>query len=248
MQLNFGVGTLVLKRNDVLYAKPSLLGVLQDVELDIDVTLKELMGSYAFPIDIAPAAKKITGKAKFARLQSDTLNQLMLGMTETVASGTDMQVAEPITTATSSFTVAHGATFVEDLGLYYAATGVQLQPAATATGAGVYVAGVAGVGTYTINAADENTPLLAYYDYTVTSLISTAITNPLMGSGPIFGLNLSNQYAVQGVNKKMFIKLNACRASKLTFPFKNTDYTIPDFEFQAMADASNNIGTWAMTE
>lgn len=248
MQLSFGTGTLILKRNDVTNIKPSLLGVLQDVELDLDVTLKELAGSFAFPVDIAPAAKKLTGKAKFARLQADTINQLMLGMTETAASGTDMSLAEAVTTATTSFTVAHGGTFVEDLGLYYAASGVQLQPGSSASGAGVYVPGAAGVGTYTLNAADENTALLVYYSFTVTSLINIAISNPLMGSGPIFGMNLSQQYSVQGVNKKIFIKLNACRGSKLTFPFKNNDYTIPDFEFQAFADATNNIGTWAMTE
>lgn len=248
MQLNFGVGTLILKRNDILYAKPSLLGVLQDCEVDIATTNKELTGAYKFPIDIAMAASKITFKAKFARLQSDTINQLMLGMTETAAAGTDMQIAEPVTTATTSFTVSHGSTFVEDLGLYYAASGIQLQPAASATGAGVYVAGAAGVGTYTINAADENVALLAYYSYTVSTLINLSLTNQLMGTGPIFGLNLSESYAVQGVTKKIFVKFNSCRSSKLTFPFKNTDYTIQDFEGQAFADASNNIGTWAMTE
>ena len=40
MQLNFGVGTAIGKRTDIANAKPSFLGVLQDLEIDIAVTLK----------------------------------------------------------------------------------------------------------------------------------------------------------------------------------------------------------------
>ncbi len=249
MQLNFGVGTAIAKRTDIANAKPSLLGVLQDCEIDFSVTLKELMGQYKMAVDVAPANLKITGKAKFARIQADTLNQLMLGLTETASAGTDMTVAEAHTNASStSYTVTNGSTFVEDLGVFYANTGVQLQPVSSGPTTGQYVPGAAGVGTYTFASGDNAASLLFYYSYTVNSLINLAGANQLMGVGPIFSLNLSESYAVQGVTKKIFLKLNACRASKLNLPFKNTDYTIQDFEFTAFADVSNNWGTIAMTE
>ncbi len=247
MQLNFGVGTAICKRTDIVNAKPSLLGVLQDCEIDFDVTLKELMGQYKMPVDVAPANMKITGKAKFARIQADTLNQLFLGQTETASAGTQMQVAETHTVASTTQVVTNGATFVEDLGVFYASTGVQLQPVTSSPSVGQYIPGAAGVGSYTFNAADE-VALLFYYSYTVSNMISVAGTNQLMGAGPIFSLNLQQTYAVQGVNKNIFMKLNACRASKLTMPFKNTDYTIQDFEFTAFADVSNNWGTLVFSE
>lgn len=250
MQLNFGVGTAILKRTDVTLTKPALLGVLQDLEVDFAQTLKEATGAYKLPVDVAPGPLKITGKAKFLRIQADTLNQTFLGMTETASSGTTMSIAEQQHSASTSLTVSNGSTFVEDLGVFYLSTGVQLQPVASAPAAGQYVAGSVGVGTYTINSADESASanLLIYYSYTVSNLINIALSNQLMGTGPVFELNAQQNYTVAGVAKSLFLKLNACRSSKLSFPFKNTDYTIQDFEFQAFADASNNIGTWASTE
>ena len=68
------------------------------------------------------------------------------------------------------------------------------------------------------------------------------------GSGPVFEFNAKQDYFVQGIEKKLIIKLNACRSSKWSLPFKNTDYTIQDFEFTAFADPNNNRGTFAFSE
>jgi len=46
----------------------------------------------------------------------------------------------------------------------------------------------------------------------------------------------------------MVLKLNACVSSKLTFPFKNTDFMISEMDIMAFADASNSIGTIAISE
>ncbi|HLY07343.1 MAG TPA: hypothetical protein VKR31_16475 [Rhizomicrobium sp.] len=249
MQLNFGVGTAIGKRTDIANAKPSFLGVLQDLEIDIAVTLKELTGAYRLPIDVAPSNMKVTGKAKFARIQGASINNLLLGQTETDGAGIDMAVAEAINSTGISFTPAHGGSaFIEDLGLFYANGGGQLQPIIGVAGPGQYNAGLAGVGTYTINAADENTPLVVYYSYSATSLVQLSLVNQLMGSGPTFEMQAKQDYFVAGVEKKLVLKLNSCRASKWTLPFKNTDYTIQDFEFTAFADASNAWGTFAFSE
>src|SRR5580700_11381819 len=134
MQLNFGVGTAIGKRTDIANAKPSFLGVLQDLEIDIAVTLKELTGQYRMPVDVAPAAMKVTGKAKFARIQGASVNNLLLGQTETDNAGIDMAVAEAFVVPSSSpytCTAANASKFIEDLGVFYAG-GAQLQPVASA--------------------------------------------------------------------------------------------------------------------
>src|SRR5579863_4524707 len=109
MQLNFGVGTAVGKRTDIANAKPSFLGVLQDLEIDLSVTLKELTGAYKMPIDVAPANMKVTGKAKFARIQGASVNNLLLGQTETDSAGIDMAIAESFTLSTTTYQVVNHA-------------------------------------------------------------------------------------------------------------------------------------------
>jgi hypothetical protein len=247
MQLNFGVGTCIGKRTDIANAKPSFLGVLQDLEIDIAVTLKELTGAYKMPVDVAPSAMKVTGKAKFARIQGASVNNLLLGQTETDNAGIDMAVGEAATLAGTSYTAQHGATFTEDLGVFYA-SGAQLQPVASAPATGQYVPGAAGAGTYTFAAGDNSAALVLYYGYTATTLVQLSLANQLMGTGPVFELQAKQDYFVAGVEKKLILKLNACRASKWSLPFKNTDYTIQDFEFTAFCDANNNWGTFAFSE
>jgi len=250
MQLNFGVGTAIGKRTDIANAKPSFLGVLQDLEIDIAVTLKELSGAYKMPVDVAPAQMKVTGKCKFARIQGASVNNLLLGQTETDNAGVDMAVAEAFSVPASSpytYTAANGTKYIEDLGVFYAG-GAQLQPVASAPAQGQYIPGVAGTGTLTFAAADAGAAMVTYYSYTATSLVQLSLANQLMGSGPVFELQAKQDYFVQGVEKKLILKLNACRGSKWTLPFKNTDYTIQDFEFSAFADAGNNWGTFAFSE
>lgn len=247
MQLNFGVGTCIGKRTDIANAKPSFLGVLQDLEIDIAVTLKELTGQYKMPVDVAPSAMKVTGKAKFAKIQGASVNNLLLGQSEADNAGIDMAVAEAATLSGTSYTAQHGAAFTEDLGVFYA-SGAQLQPVASAPAQGQYVPGAAGVGTYSFAAADNGASILLYYGYTATSLVQLSLANQPMGTGPVFELQAKQDYFVAGVEKKLILKLNACRASKWSLPFKNADYTIQDFEFTAFCDANNNWGTFAFSE
>lgn len=251
MQLNFGVGTAIGKRTDIANAKPSFLGVLQDLEIDIAVTLKELTGQFKMPVDVAPASMKVTGKAKFARIQGASVNNLLLGQTETDSAGIDMATGEAFTvpgTTPYTYTVANGTKYIEDLGVFYANGGTQLQPVAASPTTGQYVPGVAGTGTLTFSAGDANASVVTYYSYLATTLVQLSLANQLMGSGPVFELQAKQDYFVQGVEKKLILKLNACRGSKWSLPFKNTDYTIQDFEFAAFADPNNNWGTFAFSE
>jgi hypothetical protein len=247
---NFGIGTVIGRRTDVALAQPSFFGTIQDISIDLDQTLVELYGNLKMPVDIAPSKLKISGKAKFARLQLNQLNNMILGNTVVSASGFDMAAAEARTGTITTFTVTNGATFVQDLGVFYHSTGKQLNPTSATPTLGFYIAPVGSPGTYTLGAtADTTAALDVYYTYTVTTQQQMSGANLTMGTGPIFELTAVNHYVNNaGVSNELGIRLNACRSSKFTFPFSNIQYTIPDFDFQAFADQSGNWGTIVMTE
>jgi hypothetical protein len=251
-QYNFGVGTIIGHRTDVVNAKPSFMGTMQDIEIDFDQTLKELTGQYKMAVDVAPANLKVTGKAKFAKIEASTMNDLLLGQTLTTGAGDDMSISEPhsVPAPSGPYTVqvTNHTQFLEDLGVFYAATGVQLTPVNGGSEAtGKY--SVANTGTYTFAAGDASAALVFYYRFSVTTLQQITMTNQLMGAGPSFSVYIAQNYTNNaGVAGKINLRLNACRSSKLTLPFKNTDYTIQEFDFQAFADSSNNWGSLSITE
>src|SRR5579872_3052562 len=185
-QFVFGSGTLIGKRTDVTNTPPALLGTLQDITVDFDRKLERLLGQYNMAVAIGGGEFKISGKAKFARLQSTQLNNLFLGQTLTASSTLEMTTGEAANTATTTFTVANGATFTEDFGVFYANTGVQLTPVASGPATGQYVPGAAGTGQYTFAAGDASAALLIYYQYTVSgSGNKIALANQLMGPVPV---------------------------------------------------------------
>jgi hypothetical protein len=244
----FGSGTVIGKRTDVTLQKPALLGVLQDITLDFSRKIESLLGQYVSPVAFGGGELSIKGKAKFGRFQATQLNNLFLNGTLAANSGLEMTTGEAATTASTTFTVTNGATFVEDLGVFYASTGIQLQPVASGPATGQYVAGAAGVGTYTIAAGDENTALLVYYSYTVSTENQITLANQLMGPVPNFELMMKETFTVFGVAKSLVIKLNNCVSEKLSLGFTNTKFTIPELDIMAGADAANNIGTISITE
>ena len=92
--------------------------------------------------------------------------------------------------------------------------------------------------------SDAGANLLFTYSYTTTSGNTLSLNNLLMGSQPTFKLVLSEQY--QG--KTLTLSLNAVVSPKLSLAFKNEDFMIPEFDFQAAADAAGNIGNIWLSE
>lgn len=246
-QFAFGSGTVIGKRTDIANAAPSFLGVVQDIEIDFDRTLKELIGQYQMPVAIGVAGMKITGKAKFARIQTPTMNNLFFGGTQATGK-LELAAGEAGTVPGSPYaiTVANSATFSEDYGVFNAATGVQLTPVASGPTTGQYTVAA---GVYTFAAADTTIGVLIYYSYTVAgSGLKVVMANQLMGVAPSFSLVCKQSFAQFGTNKNIILRLNACISSKLSLPFKNQDFMVHDLDFQAFADAANNWGTLSSDE
>ncbi len=219
---------------------PAPFGTLQDVALDFSFTEKELRGQNLFAEETAQAEAKITGKAKFGRIDLALFNaQYFNG---TLATGTlkvSYNEAAAIPAATPfTVVVANAATMTDDLGVVYASNKHErLEKVAGVPATGQYSVNVA-TGTYTFAAADEGLGVLISYRYSVPASGHTlTVTNQLAGASPYFSIILRNSY--QGVEAGM--KLYRCMSSKLSLATKLGDFMIPEFDFSALADSAGNV-------
>jgi len=243
-QYAFGLGALIALRTDTTPPTPAQFGTLQEVQLDLSFTVKELTGQFQAPAALARGGLKITGKAKAAKISAANFNNIFFGQTQSTGN-TLIQVNEAGTvSAGGSHTVNvanNGA--ITDLGVAYAATGAMLIPITGSPTAGQYSVNKT-TGVYSFSAADANAAVLITYSYSSTAGTSLSLSNQLMGSGPTFSLVLSEQY--QG--KLLNLQLNSVIAPKLALAFKSEDFMVPEFDFQASADAAGNIGNIWLSE
>ena len=238
MQVSFGSGNLVGIPSGS-NPTPGIFGVLQGVELDFGASLKELYGQNQFPVAVARAGQKVTGKATTAQINARLYNSLFFGGTLGSGNAGILAVTNEAGTIPGTpyaVTVTNSANFLQDEGVVFAATGVQLTRVASSPATGQYSVSA---GVYTFAAADTTLGVLISYTYSTTSGASKiTITNQLMGVAPTFQINLSNTFNSKVIN----FQLQACVANKLSFPFKNQDFMVNDFEFEAYPDAANILG------
>jgi hypothetical protein len=129
--------------------------------------------------------------------------------------------------------------------VFYASTGVQLSPVSSSPAQGQYSVSV---GVYSFNSADNGAAVLIYYSYTVSSGNKISLANQLAGPLPTFEVSVKETFNYFGNTKDLVVKLNACVSPKLSLPFSNQKFTVAEFDFQAIADASNTIGTISLSE
>jgi hypothetical protein len=248
MQLSFGSGAVWGERTDVTGSGigPRQFGVLQDIQVDFDWTDKELYGQFQFPVAIARGQGKISGKAKFAQILGLLYSDLFFGTTVATGQFAVAQYEAQIVPASTPFTVtvANAASFNDDLGVAYAATGERFNRVTTPTSAGQYSVNFA-TGIYTFSSADDNAALLISYTYNLaTNGSKLTLTNQLMGTTPTFKATFYTTYSGKGTA----LRLNACTANKLSLPTKIDDWTIHELDFMAFADASGTIGYLSTVE
>lgn len=245
--INFGTGTLIcVPTNDALGAPianptPVRLGTLQDVTVDLGADIKSLYGAGRFPVAVGAGKSKTDLKAKYADINASVLGSLFYGKTASAAiKGANIDVAATVPATPFQITAAppSSGTFVADLGVYNAVTGVQLTRVASGPTTGQYSVN-ASTGVYTFASADTGLAVVYSYEYTAATGGSTfALTNDLMGYTPSFSVIL--QQAFDG--KKLVLKFNRCTSGKLSLPFKNEDFGIYDFEAMGYCDAAGNLG------
>jgi hypothetical protein len=246
----FGSGALFAVRGDVANSTPVKFGALQEASVEFAASSKELYGQYQFPLAVARGKAKITGKAKFGQIQGRAFFDLFFGQPASTGQTTLANAEAQSVPASGPYTVqvTNHATFVGDLGVVYAATGLPLVQVASSPAAGQYTVAV-GTGTYTFAAADAGAAILVSYQYTVSgSGQQFTLANPLMGVQPSFQIVLETSYQSPSGLKKADLTLFNCVSSKLSLDAKQEDFTIPEMDFEAFANASGNVFTWSFSE
>jgi hypothetical protein len=222
---------------------PVQFGTLQDVSVDFSFSTKNLMGQYQFPIAIGRGEAKISGKAKFANIDGAVMSSIFFGNTKTAGQKLwSYNEAATIPGVTPwQVTVANGATFDADLGVTYASSGLSLTRVATVTAVGQYSVNTT-TGVYTFGTADASKAVLISYSYTQATVGSKSIIgNNLMGVAPTFQIDFY-QTNPNVAGAQWALRLYSCLASKLSIASKNSDFTIPELDFEAFANAANAVG------
>lgn len=245
MQYGFGIGYLFANRTDLTPNQPVAFGNIQDVSFDFSFEEKELHGQSQFPLAVARAKGKIQGKAKFAHFNGALFNNLFFGGTlatgQTILQNNENH-AVPATPFTVTLAPPSSGTVVEDLGVTYASSGISFTRVTSAPTLGQYSYAA---GVYTFAAADTAASVNISYSYSVSAQSSTiTYANQLMGAAPQFEIVWGNVY--QG--KAVYYKFNSCISTKFNMPMKLDDFTIPEFDFSAFADASGNLFSYSFAE
>lgn len=254
MQLGFGAGILWGTQTQdatgaaVANATSVQFGTLQDISGDISFEEKLLYGAYQFPIGVGRGKGKLAFKAKMASISGQILGDLIFGLGTTFgmkAIVPNYATAIPASTPWQVTIVPpNSGTFVNDLGVLNASTGLPLKKVASGPTTGQY--SVTGAGVYTFASADANTAIMISYEYSATSTSAkyATISNQLMGYAPTFKANLNMTFG----GKNLTLTLNQCVSSKFSLPLKNDDFMVPEFDFSAFADGSGNVGYLALSE
>lgn len=242
-QYVFGTGQLF--STPVGGGAPLRFGALQDVSVEFSGDIKQLFGQYQYALDVARGKAKIEWKAAVGNIDVAAFNTVFFN--QTLETGDELkQVFNEAGTvpamSTYTITVTNAADFYQDLGVYYAVSGLPLKQVAAAPTAGQY--SVSSSGVYTFAAADASAAVLLNYLYEAASTGgSLEIGNALMGSAPRFQLVLSQLYD----GKQFTLILYSNVAEKLGLPLKQDDYLIADISGQAMADAANRVARMTTT-
>lgn len=238
-QYMFGTGQLFAVPDGG--GNPLRMGALQDVSVEFSADIKTLHGQSQFPLAVARGKSKVEGKIGTANIDVSAYNEIYFGQPQGVTAGTTRQAineagAIPATPGPYTITVANDADFYLDLGVMDVTTGAAYKQVSGAPAAGQYSVAA---GVYTFNAADQGKAVLINYLYNDSSAGGTLeLTNQLMGLAPYFQLVASQFFD----NKVFTLVLYKVTAEKLSMPFKQDDFLIPEMGFQAQANDAGSIG------
>lgn len=220
---------------------PMRFGTLQEVTIDFSANIKELFGQNKFSDVVAQGQTKVTGKAKFGRINAKTYNNLFFN--QAMSTGMTLVAQDEMVTIPAadpySAIVANGATFQQDLGVIYAVTGQSLICVAAAPATGQYSVNPA-TGAYTFAAADTGQKVYISYTYTSDTTGSTiTLNNQLIGQAPTWQGIFNGKFS----GKQVTMILNACVSNKLSLiSTKVEDFMVPELDFSASCDAGGVLG------
>jgi len=153
---------------------PINFGLAQEISLNVATSTKALYGQYNFPVAIGSGTRKMTGKAKLARISGQALGSLFFGVTPSVGA-TQTQFGEATSVPSSSpytYTTSLHTTFVADQGVVYAASALPLKQVASSPTTGQYSVSA---GVYTFAAGDAGAAVAISYGYVPQDIAQAAL-------------------------------------------------------------------------
>ena len=221
---------------------PTNIRILQSASLDLKATNKELFGQNIFPVAVGRSQVKVDGKLKFADYQPRMIrdfvgganNSLMTAGQTLIANGEAQSVPAA---STYTITVTNSATWVLDLGVVYANTGIPLVNVASLTAAGQYTYAA---GVYTFYSADASAAVLISYTYTSSTAGDTVtISNTSAGAANTFQTVMGGSY--NGLQTNLLLYSCVSESLKL-YDSKIGDFAMPELGFQCFVNSAGNLG------
>jgi hypothetical protein len=248
-QILFGAGNMVVTQLIDAYGNvpsnptPYPLLVMQEASIDDTSAIKKLFGQNARPFAIARGETTTTLKVKAARVLANVYNAMYYGQTLTTGllTGYNDSVGSVVPATPFQVIVSPPSTgvYTADLGVINSATGSPLK-CVTGTPLTLQYAVNPATGTYTFATADVGNLYYINYQYSVSTATAgykMTVKNLAMGAAPAFRARLTVIY--QG--KNFHIDARSCVCTKITFPFKNTDFAVPELDFELQDDGAGNI-------
>jgi hypothetical protein len=182
--------------------------------------------------------QKVTVKAKVERVLSQRLHAAMFG--GTLGTNASQVVDKESHPAAGTVVATNTTTFVVDLGVFDN-NGNAMTPIASAPQVGEYVAGAAGVGSYTFNAGQTGNVFLCYVKST-TSGEKVSITNSDQAASPTLeGYFWSVAKQPDGTTSNLMFHFQQLVPTKLSEAQKRGDFGEADIELDAIAKADGSF-------
>lgn len=233
--LSFGVGTV--------YADDVPFGIIQNVNLSITASIKELYGENIFPEAIGVGTHKVSGTATFAKWNTELLPKYMFGTT--MESGNQQRFEEAVgVPAVTPYTVTvdEASDFSRNISVVDVETGQHLKLVASAPSSGQYT--VTSAGVYTFNAAQSGKGLIISYDADVDNGQHFVMKQRRMGQQYPFTMTLANEF--QG--KQYAFTLYSCVLTKSDWAFKNDDFAVPNVDFSCFVNDAGLLGRFDFSD
>lgn len=222
---------------------PITFAVIESVQLDFDVKIKELRGQSVYPIAAGGSDGKIMGKCKIQTFSGLAMAELFWGSPTSSTGVTVLQYVPNNIPASTPWTITPTSPAATvDLGVYYAVvpTGSfqkQFQKVASGPTQGQYSFSA---GVYTFSTTDASQAVLLSYEGAGTTTSLWTIPNPISGFMPTFQVNFGGFWA--GV--PYLFTFPICNSPKLTFATKNNDFVNQEFDFEVFSGTeTGNLGT-----
>lgn len=230
---------------------PVQFGILQEISVDEEFELKELYGANQFPVDLGRGKGKVTMKAKAANINAELFNTFIFG--QTLATGYEAIYQDLTGTTLTGGSTGAGVTPVPpNSGIFLADLGVQdsnaipftrVAQGSAPTGGQYHITGATATAAYVFSDVDVTAAVKAFINYTYSNAANPVaarniqVVNQPMGYAPTFSVDLMAQMH----GKTYYVRYPNCISTKLSRTFKNDDFTVPEFDISAFADASGNI-------